>query len=95
MLFNFPLQTVDVKPSPLSTIIQFCKSYKTYLFLGIIGVGLLLMGHIHAAIVLTMVGGLSFLIYDVLLEMPNLDFTSVNVDFDLQDVIDDLEQGFA
>lgn len=90
MLFNYPLQQADIKASVLSAFLKFCDAHKTYFILGIVGLALLLSGYVITAFTATITGCLAVFIREIMTGMPNLDLTSVNDEFDLQDVIDDM-----
>lgn len=95
MFFNYPLQQTNVKPTLIATITQFGDTYKKYIILGIIGFALLLPGNFIAALAVMLLGGIALFTHEVVTGIPDLDFTSVNDEFDLQDVIEDLERGYA
>ncbi len=95
MFFNYPLQQTNVKPSLFSNIVSFGDTYKKYIMLGIVGLALMLPGNFLAALIVTILGGFALFIHEVLTDIPNLEFTSLNDEFDLQDMIDDLERGYA
>lgn len=91
MLFDYTLRMTDTQRLRFKSIRQACFRSMPYIILALAAVALVLSGLEVLALIAVVAGSLTFYVYGIYLDFASMDFTTELDDFDLRDVINDLE----
>lgn len=91
MLFSLELHNAESRQSTASNIRRFIDRYHAYMLIAVMATILFVTGMVGAAIAVLMIGTAASYAYCIIMECGQIDFTCDLSDFDLRDVIADLE----
>lgn len=89
MLFDIKLE--EVLQSSTKNVIRQFQSHRFYILISVVSLFLVLYSSVIIGAVFFFVVGSAYYLYDLYLEVSAISFSAEGIDFDLQDVINDLE----